>query len=103
MARLYGSLDLTKIPKELIKKVTMKDGSVHCFLNISVGERKEPAKFGERIVDHFVSCAPKKDEQKEGVNYFIGDLTLYNPQPDVPTAEQIQNAPSVTEDDDLPF
>lgn len=99
---LLGSICLSDIPKEVMKKVMCKDGKERIFLNISVCERKTPATFGDKTYTHFISCAPKKDERKEGVNYFIGDLQTYEPQPRTPTAEQIANAPSVT-DDDLPF
>lgn len=103
MSSLFGSICLSDIPKEQIKKVTVKDGSTKLFLNIFVGERKEPARFGERVYTHFVSCSPKPEERKEGVNYFIGDLETYNPKPSTPSMEDIANAPSVTENDDLPF
>lgn len=103
MSSLFGSICLSDIPKEQIKKVTLKDGSTKMFLNIFIGERKEPSTFGERVYTHFVSCSPKQQERKEGVNYFIGDLETYTPKPSTPTVEAIENAPSVTEDDDMPF
>lgn len=80
-----------------------KDGMQKIFVNIAVIERKEPVTFGDRTYTHFISCAPKKEERKEGVNYFIADLQTYNPQPNMPTAEQINNAPSVDDKEDLPF
>lgn len=86
-----------------MKKVLCKDGKERIFLNIWVGERKEPATFGNNTYTHFVSCSPKKEERKEGVNYFLGDLQTYNPQPSTPTPEQIAVAPSVSPEDDLPF
>ena len=60
---------------------------------------------GEFAIDgktytHSVSCAPKKEERKEGVNYYIGDLQTYEQQPQA-TAEQINAAPCVSDDDDL--
>lgn len=100
---LLGSICLSDIPREVMKKVTCKDGKERIFLNIAVIERKEPATFGDRTYTHFVSCAPKKEERKDGVSYFIGDLSEYKPQPSTPTAEQIDSAPSVSEEDDLPF
>ena len=100
---LFGSICLSDIPRELMKKVMCKDGKERIFVNISVIERKEPAVFGERTYTHFVSCAPKKEERVEGKNYFMGDLQTYIPQPSIPTAEQIEAAPSVGENDDLPF
>ena len=103
MSSYYGSICLSDIPREQMKKVKCKDGKEKIFLNIFVGERKEPATFGDKVFTHFVSCSPKKEERKEGVNYFIGDLETFNPQPSQPTAEQIASAPSVSPDEELPF
>lgn len=100
---LIGSICLSDIPRDVMKKVLCKDGKQKIFVNIAVMERKEPATFGDRTYTHFISCSPKKEERKEGVNYFIADLQTYNPQPSAPTVEQIEEAPSVGEDEDLPF
>ena len=100
---LLGSLCLSDIPKELIKDVTLKDGTRKKYLSISVIERKEPSKFGHT---HFVSCSPKREQQREGVNYIFGDLRRYQPSPVVspPTAEEIADAPVISDNDnDLPF
>lgn len=80
-----------------------KDGKERIFLNIFVGEKKEPATFGNNTYTHFVSCAPKKEERVDGEQYFIGDLQTFNPQPSIPSPEQIACAPSVSPADDLPF
>ena len=74
MKKLYGHICLSDIPKELIKEVQMRDGSVKKYLNISVGPRQQSVTRGSREVTHYVSCAPVKDKQRAGVNYFIGDL-----------------------------
>lgn len=103
MSSLYGSICLSEIPREQMKKVMCKDGKERIFLNIWVTERKEPVTFGNNTYTHFVSCSPKKEERVEGVNYFIGDLQTYNPQPSTPTTEQIASAPSISPADDLPF
>lgn len=103
MSSLYGSICLSDIPRSQMKKVMCKDGKEKIYLNIWVGERKEPVTFGNNTFTHYVSCSPKKEERKDGENYFIGDLQTYNPQPSTPTPEQIQAAPSVSEEDDLPF
>lgn len=101
MAILSGSICLSDIPKEQMKKVQCKDGSTKIYLNVAVIERKEKSQFGHT---HFITCSPKKEERVEGINYIIGDLKEFIPQPSVPTQEQIQSAPSVKEDDsDLPF
>lgn len=56
MSSLYGSICLSDIPTEQIKKVRCKDGKERLFLNIFVGERKEPSEFDGRRYTHFVSC-----------------------------------------------
>lgn len=103
MSSLFGSICLSDIPHSQMKKVKTKDGKEKIYLNIFVGERKEPVTFDDRTYTHFVSCSPKKEERVEGENYFIGDLQTYNPQPSTPTAEQIEQAPSVSPEEDLPF
>lgn len=103
MSSLYGSICLSDIPRSQMKKVKTKDGKERIYLNIFIGERKEPVTFDDRTYTHFVSCSPKKEERVEGENYFIGDLQTYNPQPSAPTAEQINEAPPVSEEDSLPF
>ena len=80
-----------------------KDGVERVFLNVAVVERKEKSQFGHT---HFITCAPKQEERKDGVNYIFGDLKVYEPEPQMPTAEEIAAAPSIplTEsEDDLPF
>lgn len=64
---------MSDIPKELMKKVMTAKGE-KIFLNISIGEKKEPVTFDNRTYTHYVSCAPRKEERKEGVYYGIGDL-----------------------------
>lgn len=81
----YGSLCLSDIPKELLRKA--ENGKT--YLNIRVVKRKEADKFGNT---HFVSCAPKKDEQKEGVNYIFGHLKESESKPN-----------NVVSDNDLPL
>ncbi|MBR8753908.1 hypothetical protein [Bacteroides pyogenes] len=93
MSNLYGSLCVSDIPKELFKKA--ENGKI--YLNIAVIERKEVSQFGHT---HFISCAPKQEERKEGVNYFCGDMKTFAPK--APTPEQVEQAPSA-EIDDLPF
>ena len=100
---LTGSICLSDIPRDVMKKVMCKVGNEKIFVNIAVCERKEAVTFGDRTYTHFISCAPKKEERKDGVNYFIADLQTYNPQPSVPTAEQIEAAPAVSEEEDLLF
>lgn len=100
---LYGSICLSDIPREQMKKVVCKDGKEKIFLNIFIGEKSTPSQFGDRVYTHFVSCSPKPEERKEGVNYFIGDLETFVKKNNQPTVEDVANAPSVNENDDLPF
>ena len=103
MSSLYGSICLSDIPRSQMKKVKTKDGKEKIYLDIFIGERKDPVTFDDRTYTHFVSCSPKKEERVEGENYFIGNLQTYNTQPSAPTAEQINEAPQVREEDPLPF
>lgn len=101
--RLYGSICLTDaIASGQAKKVLCKDGQTKVFLNISIVEKKQPQELNGKTYTHFVSCAPKQEERKEGVQYIIGDLQTYNPQPSTPTAEEIAQSPVATHDD-FPF
>ena len=97
---LSGSICLSDIPREQMKKVTCKDGKERIYLNVAVIERKEKSQFGHT---HFITCSPKKEEQKEGVNYIIGDLKEYIPQSNTPSPEEVSAAPAVKPNDDLPF
>lgn len=103
--KFTGSICLSDIPKEQIKKVACKDGSVKCFLNFSIHENKEVKKDAEgRILsDHFISCAPRKEERIEGVQYIIGNVrTWVDMRNTTPTAQEINVAPKI-EDDALPW
>jgi len=97
---LLGSICLSNIPKSEIKKVMCKDGKERLYLNVAVIERKEKGQYGDT---HFISCAPKKEERKDDQSYIIGDLKEWNPEPQTPTPEQIAAAPSMNDDDALPF
>lgn len=113
---LFGSICLTDIPKELIREG--KNGKK--YLSIEVRERREVGRFGDT---HYVKAYCKKDERKDDVNYFIGDLkpSSYGtenaamPQPAtekaVPGGVSLDDlmkmtskqAPAQSNDDDLPF
>ena len=91
---LYGSICLSDVPKELFKRA--ESGKV--YLNIKITERKKPSKYGKT---HNISCEPPKEQRKEGVNYYCGDLKVYNPQPaQAITPEEVSQMPPT---DDLPF
>lgn len=96
---LIGSICLSDIPKEVIKAVECKDGQTRKYLNVAIIERNEVSKFGHT---HFISCSPKQEERKEGVNYIIGDVKPLERKDLTPTPEEIDNAP-VADPDDLPF
>lgn len=97
---MYGSIEISKVPKELFKKVIKADGTEGIFLNIGVSERKEIGKFGET---HGVQFLRDKDKKIEGENTFFGSLKAYSPTPQIVTAEQIAEAPPVADNDQLPF
>lgn len=65
---LTGSICLSDIPREQMKKVVCKDGKERIYLNVAVIERKEPSQFGHT---HFITCAPKQEERKEGTQYIL--------------------------------
>ncbi len=111
---LFGSICLSDIPKELIR-TSEKNGKK--YLTIEVRERREPGKYGDT---HYVKAYCKKDERKENVNYFIGDLKPSTFEREVATMPQPANVEQAiprqgtiddllkvttkaTQDDDLPF
>lgn len=102
MAGFYGSLCLSDIPKELI--TVGKNGKK--YLNIEIGERRQPSQFG---ATHYVKASIKAGQKRDGVNYYIGDLkpSRYdNNQPSLQAAtpQASQQAFNQTDDDgDLPF
>ena len=102
MGKLFGSLCLSDIPRELIREG--KNGKK--YISIEVDERKTPSPYGDT---HYVKAWCKAAERKEGVNYFIGELkpskydapTPPAPQPQVQAQDLLtQPAPDV---DDVPF
>ena len=107
--KFVGSLCLSDIPKKEIKVVKCKDGVERFYLNISVHENNEPkvSQEGKLISDHFISCAPKKDERDPNTNYIIGNLRTWEQQSNntIPSAEEIAQAQSYdpANNGDLPF
>lgn len=97
---MIGSIDLSKIDKNLIRSVKMKDGSTHLFLNVTVTKRKSPSQFGDT---HFISTAPKGTPQEERNKFIIGDLKEW--EENRISMEEIKSAPFITEAEksDLPF
>lgn len=109
--KFTGSICLSDIPLSARKLVTTKSGEKKWFINVSVHENKEPryGADGKLLSDHFISCAPKKDERVEGDKYIIGNLRAWEPPTaNTPTADEINAAPSASdlapdENYDLPF
>lgn len=87
---LYGSICLSDIPRELIKE--HENG--RRYLNIEIKELATPSKFG---ATHAIKASVKREDRKEGVNYFIGNLkpSQYGnqPKPEAPAPRPIQSDP----------
>lgn len=99
---LSGSICLSDIPKSQMRKVMCKDGKERIYLNVAVITKKQPQTFTSEngvahTYTHFITCAPKKEERIDGVNYILGDLETRTFTP--------HNAPSIApgENPDLPF
>ena len=77
----YGQLDLTALGNiirqhpQLVKEVTFQDGTTHKFINIDIQERRQPSSKGHT---HYCKVGCKKDEQVEGLKYYIADLKTSN-------------------------
>ncbi|WLT41111.1 hypothetical protein NF347_08940 [Paramuribaculum intestinale] len=107
---LSGSICLSDIPKSQMRKVMCKDGKERIYLNVAVITKKQPQTFTSEngvahTYTHFITCAPKKEERIDGVNYILGDLETRTFTPQSPTPEDVANAPSIApgENPDLPF
>ena len=106
MAGFYGSIDLTKLGQivrqhpELIKTVNMKDGSQHQFLNIDIYEKQQTDQYGNTA---YVKVSCKKDEQKQGLNYYLCDLRPSKFGDNNQQAQQPVQQPQSNSNDDLPF
>lgn len=92
---LFGSICLTDIPKELIR--TAENGKK--YLTVVINRRREPGKFGHT---HYIKAYCRKDEQKEGVNYYIGELKP-GQQQGQPTAAQPQQTAAPAQDEQSPW
>jgi len=109
---MYGSIDLTVLGKlvrnhkDLVKTVIFKDGE-HQLINIDVFAKREEDQYGNVA---YIKASCKKDEQKEGLNYFLANLKESKFQ-DAPVQQSQQAAPAqqparqqeVAAEDDLPF
>ena len=95
---MTGSICISDIPREQMKKIKCKDGMERIYVNVAVIERKEKSAYGHT---HFITCSPRKEERKEGVNYIFGDLREYAPQNAMPAPEEIAAAPCIGPEEDL--
>ena len=103
--KFTGSICLSDIPKSEVKKVKRKDGSYGFYLNISVHENDKPFtnSDGKVISDHFISCAPKKEERVKDVDYIVGNLRTWQERQNVVTIEDINAAPVASDNDRFPW
>jgi hypothetical protein len=109
MDNLYGSLDLTVLGKlvrqhpELVRKVNFKDGE-HQLINIDVFSKQQPDQY-DNVATIKASC--KKDQQKEGLSYYLANLKVSQYQNDnqqqKPARQKQEPQPSAGDDDNLPF
>lgn len=94
MENLYGSICLTDIPKELI--TVGKNGKK--YLNVVINARREASQFG---MTHYIKAYCKKEQRRDGVNYYIGELKPSVAQPDATAVRQPDNVQG--DNEDLPF
>ena len=102
--KMRGYLDLTNLPKSQVKKVKFGDGKEHLIVNIAIFEA-EPSYNAEGKItsDHYITCAPKKEERIEGEKYGIGKMLTWQQKPQDPSEEDVKAAPPVGEDEKLPW
>ena len=62
---LVANICLSDIPAEVI--YTAPSGKK--YLSVQINERREVGMRGET---HYITCLPKKELRRDGVNYFIG-------------------------------
>ena len=112
MKNMYGSIDLTVLGKlvrnhpDLVKTIIFKDGE-HKVINIDVFAKREEDQYGNVA---YIKATCKRDEQKEGLNYFLANLKESKFQ-DAPVQQSQQAAPApqparqqeAAAEDDLPF
>lgn len=101
MVNLFGSICLSDIPKELI--TTAKNGKK--YINIEVKLMRQPSQYGHT---HTVKASVKKNERKEGVNYYIGNLKVskFGSDSEAQETTAVEQAPAFSapnDPNDLPF
>lgn len=90
---LYGSVCLSDIPKELIRK-SEKNGKQ--YINIGISQLREKSKFGDT---HTITVnVPKEQRKLSDKAIYIGNLKTWD------GGSASQRAPTQqAEEDDLPF
>ena len=68
MAKLFGSICLSDIPRELMR-TNEKNGKV--YLSVIVAERREASKYG---YTHYIKAYAKRGEVADNTNLYIGEL-----------------------------
>ena len=119
MKNLYGQLDLTLLGKlvrnhpELVRKAQFRDGE-HQLIAVDISARREVDQYGN-IANIKASC--KRDEQKDGLNYYLANLKeskfqdgqqqqappQQQPPPFIPQQPVQYQAQPESSTDDLPF
>lgn len=103
MASYYGKLDFTKLcrlwrdHKEIFEMVNFQDGT-HALLKCNFNERQQPDEHGNT---HYLQAACKKEERRDGLNYYIGDSFRPSQNSQQPQPQTAQQAPA--DPNDLPF
>lgn len=107
MENLYGTIDLTKLGNivrqhpELVREVTFKNGEIHKVINVNINQKQQEDQYGNVA---YVKVGVKKDDEKQGLNYFLGDLKVSKFGTEQKPQQQAQYyAPSPNSENDLPF
>lgn len=109
MENLYGTIDLTKLGNvvrqhpELVRSVQFKDGTTHKLLNVDIRQRQVQDQYGNAA---YMKVGVKKAEERQGVNYYLGDLKVSQyqaePQQAVKAQRPVDN-PQSRGDEEFPF
>lgn len=105
MASYSGQIDFTvlcrlwKQHKELFNMVTFKDGE-HALLYVTLHERKEPDEKGNT---HYLTADCKKDDRKDGVNYYVGSRFKQKDYGNNGETKAAVTTTAVDNEGDLPF
>lgn len=101
----YGKIDLTKLGQiarqhsELVEEVEFKDGT-HKLLKVSVFQKDVADKFGNTAC---IKANCKREEERQGVNYFVADLKASTPRNETHREEPNEPRKSNIPNDDLPY